>query len=57
MHVIWAHGQEFGNYIHRPKSGIESNTALDKQFYKPDDIKYHGHGSQRGQININFLGL
>ncbi|KPJ20098.1 Cell surface glycoprotein 1 [Papilio machaon] len=39
MHVIWAHGQE--------------NSQLG-DFYRPDELKYHGHG-QRGVTNINFF--
>ncbi|CAK1589864.1 unnamed protein product [Parnassius mnemosyne] len=39
MHVIWAHGQEKS-----PKG----------DFYRPDELKYHGHG-QRGVTTINFF--
>lgn len=56
MHVIWAKGQEQKNYQHSPKSGLEKDVSLVKDFYKPDELKYHGHGSQRGVISINFFG-
>lgn len=56
MHVIWAQGQEKGKYVHLPKSGVETAGASVKDFYKPDELKYHGHGSQRGVTTINFLG-
>ena len=56
MQVIWAKGQEPGKYIHYPPSGIEEGTASVKDFYKPDELKYHGHKSQRGVATINFLG-
>jgi len=56
MHVIWARGQESGEYNHYPKSGIEKENAQVKDFYKADELKYHGHGSQRGQLTLNFYG-
>jgi hypothetical protein len=56
MHVIWARGQE-GKYVHNPKSGIEVAGANPSraEFYAPDEIKYHGHGAQRGKTRIDFL--
>lgn len=56
MHVIWARGQEPGKYHHFPKSGLEKDMVAVKDFYKADELKYHGHGSQRGVISINFFG-
>lgn len=56
MHVIWARGQEVGHYNHAPKSGLERDQASVKEFYKPDELKYHGHGDQRGQLTLNFFG-
>ncbi|KAK9497677.1 hypothetical protein O3M35_004361 [Rhynocoris fuscipes] len=50
MHVIWAVGQETGG----SKSGSATETAAIKEFYKADELKYHGNGSQRGIINIDF---
>jgi hypothetical protein len=57
MHVIFAQGQELGNYVHIPKSGVETTEASVKDFYKPDELKYHGHRSQRGVTTINFFGM
>lgn len=56
MHVIWAQGQEKGKYVHVPKSGVEASNAKVKDFYKPDELKYHGHGAQRGVTTLNFFG-
>lgn len=56
MHLIWARGQELGRYIHFPKSGLEKDFASVKDFYKPDELKYHGHGDMRGVTTINFYG-
>lgn len=55
-HVIWARGQEFGNFIHIPPSGIETELSSLKKFYQPDELKYHGHKMQRGVAQINFYG-
>lgn len=55
MHVIWARGQEIGNYMHVPPSGLEKESASVKNFYQPDELKYHGHKSQRGATQINFF--
>ena len=56
MHVIWAKGQESGKYIHVPTSGLEKEMASVKEFYQPDELKYHGHKTQRGATQINFYG-
>lgn len=56
MHVIWARGQEPKKYVHVPKSGIEVDKPSVPDFYKQDELKYHGHGSQRGVTSINFFG-
>ncbi|QQP38779.1 Uncharacterized protein FKW44_019459, partial [Caligus rogercresseyi] len=37
MHVIWAMGQESGDYVHH-----SSVTPSIPNFYMPDEIKYHG---------------
>lgn len=55
-HVIWAKGQEPGNYVHIPASGIETEASSVKEFYQPDELKYHGHKMQRGVTQINFFG-
>lgn len=56
MHVIWAIGQDTKQYHHFPKSGLERDDASVKDFYKADELKYHGHGGQRGVTTINFFG-
>lgn len=56
MNVIWARGQEAGKYVHSPPSGVEKEMASMKDFYKADELKYHGHKMQRGTAQINFLG-
>lgn len=55
MHVIWARGQEPGKYIHSPPSGLEKESASMQNFYQPDELKYHGHKTQRGVVQINFF--
>lgn len=55
MHVIWAVGQEPNQYKHIPPSGLEKDEASIKDFYKADELKYHGNGDQRGVLSINFL--
>lgn len=55
MHVIWARGQEPGKYVHSPPSGLEKESASTRDFYQPDELKYHGHKSQRGVAQINFF--
>lgn len=57
MQVIWAKGQEPGKYIHQPPSGLERSKASVQNFYKPDELKYHGHRSQRGVVTLNFFGM
>ncbi|XP_076307349.1 uncharacterized protein LOC143223350 [Tachypleus tridentatus] len=54
MDIIWALGQEPGHYVHRPSTGLESGNAKVPDFYKPDEIKYHGHSHQRGKTTLNF---
>ncbi|OWR54530.1 hypothetical protein KGM_206516 [Danaus plexippus plexippus] len=49
MHVIWARGQEYG-----PLQG-KGQDNVTRNFYGPDDLKYHGHGAQRGVATINFF--
>lgn len=55
MHVIWARGQENGDYVHKPHSGLEKESPSKPEFYAADEIKYHGHGAQRGVTRIDFL--
>ncbi|XP_074597944.1 uncharacterized protein LOC141852736 isoform X2 [Brevipalpus obovatus] len=55
MDVIWAKGQEPGKYVHNPASGLETGKALNANFYREDEIKYHGHKDQRGKLALNFF--
>ena len=56
MHVIWARGQEYGQEIHVPDSGLERNEFMTENFYRRDELKYHGHRTQRGVTTRRFLG-
>ena len=56
MHVIWAVGQDTKAYKHFPESGLEKEEASIKDFYREDELKYHGHGDQRGVLALNFFG-
>ncbi len=53
MHLIWAIGQTEGNYAHRPRSGLERGQASIQDFYRPDEVKYHGKDN-RGFSMVNF---
>ncbi|XP_045106315.1 uncharacterized protein LOC123501521, partial [Portunus trituberculatus] len=55
MHVIWARGQEVGNYVHSPKSGLEAGQASVQDFYRAGEFKYHGKAGQRGVVAMDFL--
>lgn len=57
MDVIWARGQELGHYNHNPKTGVDTGEASVLDFYRSDELKYHGHGSQRGKVTMNFFGI
>ena len=54
MKLIWAIGQTFGNYIHKPASGLEKGKASVPDFYRPDEVKYHGKNN-RGHTMVNFF--
>ena len=54
MHVIWARGQEYGEEVHDPEPHF--HLARQPNFYRRDELKYHGHGAQRGVASINFQG-
>ncbi|XP_071951273.1 uncharacterized protein [Antedon mediterranea] len=57
MTVIWARGQEYGAYVHSPASSIEACTASIDDYYRQDELKYHGtHNEQRGRVqDLNFF--
>lgn len=52
--VIWARGQEHGDYVHLPKTGLDEGRARVLDFYRQDEVKYHGHRDQRGSTTLNF---
>ena len=54
MHLIWAVGQEEGMYSHSPPSGLEAEKPSIPNFYKADELKYHGKYN-RGVATINFF--
>jgi hypothetical protein len=54
MHVIWAVGQEPGDFSHSPDSGLEKGTPSVPEFYKKDELKYHGK-KNRGKVEMNFF--
>ena len=53
LHVIWAIGQEPENYFHAPRSGLETGDASIPDFYRADELKYHGK-KNRGVVRMNF---
>ena len=56
MKLIWAFGQTFGSYNHgvRTPSGLEKGEASIPDFYRLDEVKYHGK-LNRGQSMVNFF--
>ena len=54
MHVIWAVGQDEDNVFHKPDSGLEAGPARITDFYRADEIKYHGR-KRRGSLSLNFF--
>ena len=56
MTLIWAIGQSKGQYSHRPASGLERGNPGIEDFYRPDEVKYHGKDN-RGFASVNFHGM
>ena len=54
MRLIWAIGQTFGSYNHQPASGLERGEASIPDFYRLDEVKYHGK-LNRGHTMVNFF--
>ena len=57
--MLWAIGQEQnaqGRYNHNPRSisALETNNVVITDFYRKDELKYHGHTGQRGAATLNF---
>ncbi|XP_012938304.1 uncharacterized protein LOC106011832 [Aplysia californica] len=55
MHVIWARGQEKGDTVHSPPTSLEQGEISDPGYYRPDELKYHGHADHRGTSSFNFF--
>ncbi|CAH0598382.1 unnamed protein product [Chrysodeixis includens] len=55
MHVIWARGQQPAPPAPPAPAAAARASAAVGDFYRPDEIKYHGHGDQRGVAKINFF--
>ncbi|KAK3741777.1 hypothetical protein RRG08_000524, partial [Elysia crispata] len=53
MHIAWARGQQTGDIKHVPQSALERLEA-DSNYYRPDELKYHGHDNHRGADSFNF---
>ena len=54
MHIIWATGQREGQYSHAPRSGLENGNPSIPDFYKEDEIKYHGK-KNRGDRQLDLI--
>ena len=57
--MLWAIGQERneqGHYNHNPRSpsALETANVVITDFYRADELKYHGHSGQRGAATLNF---
>ena len=57
--MLWAIGQERnaqGRYNHNPNtpSALETENVVITDFYRQDELKYHGHSGQRGAATLNF---
>ena len=42
-----------GNYVHIPASGLERDNSTVPDFYKEDEVKYHGR-KNRGVLALDF---
>ncbi|XP_021958125.1 uncharacterized protein LOC110854037 [Folsomia candida] len=54
MQVIWARGQEPGEVVPVPQHQLTPGNPTVSSFYTRDELKYHGLGSQRGFLFIDF---
>jgi len=55
-HFIWAMGQQEGDYVHKPHSGLEKGNPSVENFYRVDEVKYHGKRN-RGVALIDFFEI
>ena len=44
-----------GSYSHSPRSGLERGMPSIEDFYRDDELKYHGK-KNRGVMTIDFTG-
>ncbi|EJD75614.1 DOMON domain-containing protein [Loa loa] len=54
--VIYAKGQTMGSYSHAVKSALDQGPISDYNFYKHDEVKYHGN-KNRGVHPIEFVSV
>ncbi|KAM3720100.1 Tenascin [Dirofilaria immitis] len=54
--VIYAKGQMTGFYSHSVKSALEKGPVNDYNFYRQDEVKYHGN-KNRGVHPIEFVSV
>jgi hypothetical protein len=54
MQLIWSRGQQPGEYVANPYHQLEKGQTQTSPFYVEDELKYHGLGTQRGVLFINF---
>ncbi|CAL8102783.1 unnamed protein product [Orchesella dallaii] len=57
MLVIWARGQQPGEYVKDSTHHLEPNNPIISDFYTLDEYKYHGLGDQRGLLYIDFSAV
>ena len=56
--MIWAMGQMDQNISRSPPGSINSNTAVNRNFYKQDVLMYHGGGvANKTDIASPFRGI
>uniref|UniRef100_A0A0R3RSH7 EGF-like domain-containing protein n=1 Tax=Elaeophora elaphi TaxID=1147741 RepID=A0A0R3RSH7_9BILA len=54
--VIYAKGQMMGSYSHAIKSALDQGSVKDHNFYRHDEVKYHGNRN-RGVHPIEFVSI
>ncbi|VIO92847.1 DOMON domain containing protein [Brugia malayi] len=54
--VIYAKGQMMGSYSHAVKSALDQGPISDHNFYRQDEVKYHGNRN-RGVHSVVFVSV
>uniref|UniRef100_A0AAF5Q5F2 DOMON domain-containing protein n=1 Tax=Wuchereria bancrofti TaxID=6293 RepID=A0AAF5Q5F2_WUCBA len=54
--VIYAKGQMMGSYSHAVKSALDQGPISDHNFYRQDEVKYHGNRN-RGVHSVTFVSV